>query len=807
MQSLLRDVRYGIRSLLHSPGLTIVAVVTLNLGIGLTTMMFSIVYATLFKGLPFPDGDRILVVERTSPSRGIKRQSVPIQDYFDFKAQQRAFTDLGAYTSGSISVSGDEKAERFAGSWITANTFDILGVRPMLGRAFRAGEDTPSGDKVVIVAFSLWKDRYASDPAIIGKRIRVNGVPHTIVGVMPEKFAFPINDKIWLPLQTDPLAQPRGQGEMLDVFGKLRPRVSLEDAAADVSTIAKRLAIQYKESNEGFGALVQRFTDSFVGNGRPLLLTMLGAVMFVLLIACANVANLLLDRAAHRSKEMGIRTALGASRSAVVRQFLVESLVLSVVATALGVGAAQLGVSLFNRAIASTLLPFFIDVKLHPQVLGFTIVLAAATTLLSGVIPAVQSSRSDINEILKDDSRGASSFRIGRISRALVMFEVALSCSLLVAAGLMVKSVAKMRAMDPGFSTANVFTARVGFPPSSGDTVAQWRFFDQLEARVAALPGVRAAALTSALPAVGAGFGSTTFAVEGQSYLADKDYPSARAASVTPKFFNVINTPMFSGRAFADGDRSDAPPVTVVNRAFAAKYFGTANPIGRRVRMGDARSTKPWLTIVGVVGNTFGGNQDDPTEPTLFQPLAQSRTGFVYITAKTAGPPLAITQGVREAVATLNSDLPLFWVQSFDEAISGSIWFLRTRIMGTLFMIFGCVALFLGSVGLYAVMSFTVSRRTRELGVRMALGARGADVERMILRQAASQLAIGMAAGLLLAFAIANLLKRILFEVDARDPIVFGGVVGVLLIVGLMASLIPATRATRIDPLEALRSS
>jgi putative ABC transport system permease protein len=807
MQALLREIRYGIRSLLHSPGLAIVAIVTLMLGIGLTTMMFSIVYGTLFKGLPFPDGDRILVVERVNPWRGIKQQSLPIQDYIDYRAQQHAFTDLGAFASGSIYVSGEEKAERFAGSWITANTFDILGVHPMLGRAFRAGEDTPSGDKVAIVSYSLWKGRYASDPAIVGKRIRVNGVPHTIVGVMPEKFAFPINDKIWLPLQTDPMAVPRSDGQMLDVFGKLKPGVSLDDAASDMVTVAKRLAAQYPQSNAGFGAQVLRFTDSFVGSGRPLLLTMLGAVAFVLLIACANVANLLLDRAAHRSREVGIRTALGASRVTVVRQFLIESMLLSLVATALGVATAQLGVSLFNRAIATTTLPFFIDVKLHPQVLVFTILLAGATTLLSGVIPAIQSSRSDINEILKDETRGASSFRIGRISRTLVVFEVALSCSLLVAAGLMVKSIAKMRGMDPGFKTAKVFTARVGFSTGTVDTLAEWRFFDDVQSKVAALPGVQVAALTSALPAAGGGFGSTAFAVEGQSYVAEKDYPNTRIGSVTPSFFKVIGAPLSAGRPFTDADRSDALPVAIINRAFAAKYFPASSPLGRRVRVGDARSRQEWRTVVGVVGNTFSGNQDEPMEPTLFEPMAQARTPFVYITARTSGPPLAIAQSVREAVAALNSDLPLFWVQSFDDAIAGSTWFLRTRIMGTLFMIFGVVALFLGSVGLYAVMSFSVSRRAREMGIRMALGARGANVVQMVLRQAASQLAIGMAAGLLLAFAMANLLRRILFEVDGRDPVVFGGVVAVLTMVGLIACIVPAVRATRIDPLTALRSN
>ena len=806
MHGILRDVRYGIRSLLKSPGLTLVATLALTLGIGLTTTMFSIVYGALMKGLPYPDGDRIMIIQRANPARGITRQSaLPIQDYFDYKAQQHSFGDLATITSGTIYVSGEEKAERFDGSWITANTFDIVGVRPMLGRNFRTGEDSPSGEKVAILAYSTWRERYSGDANIIGKHIRVNGVPYSVVGVMPEGFAFPNNDKIWVPQQADPLATKRGQGPFLQVVGKLKPGVSIDQANVDVATIAKRLASEYKESNEGFTASVQKFTDNYIGNEpRQLLYTMLGAVFFVLLIACANVANLLLDRAAHRTKEVGIRTALGASRSAVVRQFLAESLVLSLVATVFGIMVAYFGIAMFNRAITVTQIPFFIDIRLHPQVLMFTILIAFLTTLISGAIPAIQSSRADINEILKDETRGASSFRIGKISKALVVFEIALSCGLLVAAGLMIKSVTNMRTMDPGYSTQNVFTARIGFPAAYTDTVAEWRFFDQVLERVAALPSVQTVSISSHLPATRQGFGGNNFALEGQTYLKDKDYPNASSVSVTPNFFATVKTPIVQGRAFTDADRVDALPVAIVNRAFVKKYFPNVDPIGRRIRMGGARSTAPWSTIVGVAGDMFSGNQDNPFNPAIFQPFAQARSTFVYIAARTAGPPLAITQGVREAVATLNPDIPLYWVQPFEDAVAQSLWFVR--VFGAMFMIFGFVALFLASVGLYAVMSFSVSRRTREVGIRMALGARGSDVVGMIFGQGLWQLGIGMAVGLTLALGISQLLKIVLFQVQPRDPVIFGGVAVVLVIVGVIACLVPARRATLVDPLVALRS-
>jgi putative ABC transport system permease protein len=805
MQSLLRDVRYAFRSLIKSPGLTIVATLALTLGIGLTTTMFSIIYGAMMKGLPYPDGNRIMVVTRSNPSREIRQQALPVQDFVDYKAQQHTFTDLGATTSGTIYVSGTEKAERFDGSWITANIFDIIGVRPILGRNFRAGEDTPSGERVAIIAYSTWKDRYNGDPKILGKAIRVNGNPFVIVGVMPEGFAFPNNDKIWVPLQVDPLATKRGEGQFVSVVGKLKPGVSLDEASVDVATVAKRLADQYKESNEGFTASAQAFVDNYIGKEpKRLLYTMLGAVFFVLLIACANVANLLLDRAAHRTKEVGIRTALGASRSAVVMQFLAEAFVLSFAATLIGVAAAHFGIVAFNNAIASSQPPFFIDIRLHPPVLLFSIGVAFVTTLIAGAIPAYQSSRADINEILKDESRGASSFRIGRISKALVMFEIALSCGLLVAAGLMIKSVTKLKTMDPGFTTSNVFTARLGFPAAYTDTLAEWRFFDDVIARVTSMPGVQGAALASGLPGARQNIGGNQFGIEGKEYAKDKDFPNARWASVTPGFFDALNIPIEQGRKFTEADRVGSLPVIIVTKAFAEKYFPRQDVIGKRIRIGNSKSKQPWVTVVGVIGNVFSGGQEDPKPPAMFQPFAQARTGFVYIAARTSGAPMALTQTIRQTIASINADIPLYWAQPLSTAIAEQTWFIR--VFGTMFMIFGFVALFLASVGLYAVMSFGVSRRTREVGIRMALGAQGRDVVRMIFGQGMVQLGVGMTLGLGLAAAIAQLMKVVLFDVQPRDPTIFGGVAAVLAFVGLLACFIPAKRATLVDPLVALRS-
>ena len=805
MQSLLRDVRYGLRSLLKAPGLTAVAVLALTLGIGLTTTMFSIVYGALLKGLPFPDSDRIVAVFRSNPSRNIQQSSISILDYFDYEAQQKSFAELAGFTSGTIFVSGDEKAERFDGSWITANALSMLGVKPILGRNFTPGEDTPQGAKVAILSYTMWHDRYASDANIVGRVIRVNGVPTVVVGVMPERFEFPQNDKIWLPLQTDPNATKRADAPQIQVVGKLKPGASFDQANVELATIAKRLAAAYPDADEGFTTNARPFVDTYIGpQPRQLLFTMLGAVFFVLLIACANVANLLLDRAAHRTKEVGVRVALGASRGAVVRQFLAESLVLSLAATVLGIVVAHFGVEAFNRALAITQVPFFIDIRLHPQVLLFTIAVAGVTTLVAGAIPAYQSSRADINEILKDDSRGASSFRIGRITKGLVIFEIALSCGLLVAAGLMIKSVAKLRNLDPGFTTKDVFTARVGFPVAYTDTIAQWRFFDDVLQKMSAIPGVVSASVSSGIPATRQGFGGNTFGVEGQSYLKDKDYPNARWLSVTPDFFTTLKTPVVNGRAFTLGDRAGELPVAIVNREFVSKFLNNQNPIGKRIRIGDSRSKQPYLTIVGVVGDMFSGDNEHPIVPAIFQPFAQSRVNFAWISARTSGPPTSITASVRQAVSSVNADIPLYWVDSLDNQIAQQTWFVR--VFGTMFMIFGFVALFLASVGLYAVMSFSVSRRIREVGIRMALGARAADVVRMIFGQGLVQLGVGMTLGLLLAAGIGQTLKIILFQVQPRDPTIFVGVVAVLTLVGLVACLVPARRATQVDPLVALRA-
>ena len=802
MPALSRDLRYAARSLRNSPTLTLVAALALTLGIGLTTTVFSIVYAALMRGLPYEGAEQITYVRLDNPSRDFRNMPMSIHDFVDYRAQQRSFTSLAGFYTGTVNVSGNERAERYSGSWTTSNLFDIYGVKPILGRGIRDGEDRPGGERVVVLGYRMWQDRFGGKPGVIGTQIRVNGLPYTIVGVMPDKFALPFNAQLWMPLQMDPLAIERGQGQDLSVLGRLKPGVTLEAASADLRAIAKRLEAEYKKTNEGITARAVTFMDGELGpEPRQLLYTMLGAVGLVLLIACTNVANLLLDRAAHRTKEVGIRTALGASRLAVVRQFLAEALLIAALGSALGVVLAYVGVELFNRAIVDTQPPSWLDIRLHPPVLLFAIGAGLLATLASGALPAIQSSRSDINEVLKDSTRGSSSLKIGKMSKALVIFEIALSCGLLVAAGLMIKSVAKIRNMDPGYPTANMFTARVGFPAGYTDTLMQKRFFEQLEPKLAALPGVRAASISSGLPGVGGG--GSDFAVEGATYANARDYPRASTLSVTPSFFGTFGLPIRRGRGVEPSDREATLPVAVVSQRFADKHF-KGDAIGRRIRLGNAESKEPWRTIVGVVPDVYSGNPEEPKDERVYLPFAQSHSNFASLAVRTSGPPAAIAPALRDAVASVNADIPIYFPYTLEEALARPLWFIR--VFGTMFMIFGFIALFLASVGLYAVMAFSVSRRTREVGIRMALGAQGRDVVRMVFGQGLMQLAIGMTAGLALALGVSRVLSILLFDVQPRDPVVFGSVVGVLTLAGLMACFLPARRATRVDPLVALRS-
>jgi putative ABC transport system permease protein len=779
-----------------------VATLALAFGIGVTGTMWSIIYGALIKGLPFDKPNQIVTVWRTNLSRNEDRMSTTIHDYTDWAAQQHVFSEMGAYRCGTMNVSGRDKPERYDGCWTTAGALSLPHVRPMLGRLIQPGEDKPGGEAVAVLGYAMWRDRYASDSSVVGSAIRVNGHPYTIVGVMPEGFLWPDNNQLWIPDQQDPLALKRNAGDWLEVTGRLRDGVSIAEAHAALDGIAQRIEKEHKETNEGVRTRVLPYVEANIGpEANKLLYTMLGAVAFVLLIACANVANLLLDRAAHRTKEVGVRTALGASRGAIVRQFISEAFVLSVLGAVLGTIIAYFGIDAFNRAIASSQPPFFIDIKLHPPVLAFIAGLTLLSSCVSGFLPALQSARMDISEILKDDSRGASSLHIGKMSRALVMFEIALSCGLLVAAALMTKSVTKLRTMDPGFATENIFTARVAFPQNT-DTVHQRLFFEQLPPRLLAIPGAQSVAISSGVPGIGRD--DRSVALDGKSYARPQDHPRVNYLSATPGYFSTLGIRMRSGREFTESDNGANLPVAIVTQSFVDANYPGQDVIGKRFQWAGGSDSLTWHTIVGVIPNLFTGDNEHPFSATVLVPFAQTQTAFASIIVRTGSSPMSITTAVRGAVASLDQDTPIYFVYSMPEAIARPTWFVR--VFGTMFMIFGVIALFLAGVGLYAVMAFSVSRRTREVGIRMALGAKRGDVVRMIFRQGMLQLGVGLAIGMVFAFGVSTLLSNVLFDVQPRDPAVFGAVVAVLASAGLAACWVPARRATGVDPLIALRS-
>jgi putative ABC transport system permease protein len=803
--SLLQDLRFGLRLAWRQPALTAIAVLALTLGIGLTTMMFSMIQGSLLRGLPFDEADRILVVSSTDMTRPDNERLPVLQhDFAEWREAQRSFEVFAAFYGGTVNVSGNEgRPERYEGAFMTARGFDVTRVRPLLGRTFIAADERPGAPKVVVLGYPIWRDRFERDSAVVGRPIRINGQPATVVGVMPEGFMFPMRQQIWVPLALDVARTARGDGMSLIVFGRLAAGVSSEQAQAEMATLARRQATEHPATNEHRGVVVLPYIQAFFGSQLVnMLYTMLAAVLGVLLIACANVTNLLLARASTRSKEIAIRTALGAGRRRVMGQLLGEALVLAAIGTLLGLVVAHVGLTVFTGWVAMSQPPFWIDFRLDGTVLLFTAAITFVAAMASGILPALQASRCDVNDVLKDESRGTSGFRLGRFSKALVVAEIAVSCGLLVAAGLAIRSVVNLSRTDFAFDTTSVFTARLGlFEANYPDEASRVRFYDELLRRLEALPGARSAAIAQGLPTMGGE--RPVFAVEGRAYPTDLDYPMAMSVAASPGYFETLGKRVLRGRDFSSADVAGAPPVAIVNQSFAAKLFAGEDPIGRRIRVGRGDSREPWITIVGVAPDLYMSGIENLVPEGFYVPLAQRPPSFASLAVLAKGEPAAMTSSVRAAVSALDPDLPLYWVRTMAESIAENSWYYR--VFGSLFMMFGIAALFLATVGLYGVTSFSVSRRTHEIGVRMAIGADRRRVLGHILRQGAVQLALGLAAGLVIAAGLSQLLTFLLFGVEPWDPATFISVILTLAAAALAAMLVPARRAMRIDPVIALR--
>jgi len=806
VRSSLSELRFAFRSLRSQPGLSAIGIVALAMGIGFTTIMFSIVHGALYRGLPFPDGDRIYLLSGTNPSRGVERMGITVPDFVDWRSEQRSFEDLGAFTTGTINVSGIERPIRFDGGFMSANTFRILGVQPFLGRGFQEGEDLPGAPGVIVLAYHVWRDDFGSDPGVVGQPVRVNGEPSTIVGVMPEEFRFPVLQEVWVPLELDPLSEVRGEGRQLSVFGKMREGMMEEEARTDLGGIAQRLAQAYPESNEGMAPVITPYTENFIGQETTnILLVMLGVVLLVLVVACVNVANLLLARTAGRTRELAIRTALGASRSRVLGHLLAEATVLALLGAMGGLLVAKVGIDLFDRVVVDTDPPFWFVFALDEPILLFVVAITVLAALVSGVIPGIKASGANTNEYLKDASRGSSSLRIGRLSRVLVIAEVTLSVGLLVAAGLMTKGIVLLRTMEYGFEREAVFTARIGiFETDFPDGESRQLFFRNLEEGLANRPEVSAVALTSTLP--GLGSGTTRFALLGEAYDSEQDYPMARTALITPDFFETFETEAIQGRTFTRADDPHGEHVAIVNRSFADRFFPGRDPVGEQIRPGTEEVDAPWLTIVGVAPDLYmqGVGNSDSEPAGFYTPLAQGDARFLTVAVRGQGRDArTLTSVVREEVGKLHPDTPLYWVQTMEEALAENLW--QFDVFGGLFGIFGLGALFMSAVGLYGVVSFSVKQRTQEVGIRMAMGAGGGDVLRLVLRQGTIQVGMGLTLGLGLGWLLSKAMQVSVFGVEPWDPAVFAAIAAVMLATGFLASFVPARRATRVSPVEALR--
>jgi predicted permease len=806
MAHLWTDLRSGVRMLIKYPTLSLVATLTLGLGIGLSTTVFCVVNGGLFKGLPFPDADRIVSLVATNPSQNQPRQPISAQDLAVWNARQTSFEKIGAFAFAPTNLSNDAgRPERFSGGQLTVAAFDVLGVQPILGRGFREGDDRPGADPVILLSYELWRDRFAGTPDVVGRSIRANGISRSVIGVMPEKFAFPIREALWMPLTIDPVPKPRGQGPSYQVIGKLRSDVSLAQAKAQATTIASQIASEFPDTNRGVGADVMPYAKTILGPEiYSLLYTMLGAGIGVLLIACVNVSNLLVARASLRQREVAVRIALGAARSRVVRQHLTEVLVLATLGGGIGILLSIFGMRWFTQALSVNPPPFWITFELDYRVMLFVLGLIVLASLFAGGLPAMHAARVSAGAVLKDDSRSSTSARLGRFSSALVVAELAVSCGLLIAAGLMIKSVVQLKNVQMPFAIENVLTARVDLPRGDyPDSAASIRFFEQLLPRLRAVPGVEAATLSDGLPA--AGNGSIPVQIEGKAYPQNSDYPLAREGIVTPGYFETFQTRLRSGREFTTADVSTSQPVAIINESFARTHFPAVDPVGHQMKRIRPNSKEPWLTIVGVVPDLLmegiGNNNASPVG--YYIPISQSDVANgVRIAVRTRGEPGGVTPLIRSAVTSLDTNLAIYEVNTLRWVIDRQTWFYT--VFGTFFMAFGICALFLAAAGLYGVMSFAVTQRTREIGVRSALGAPGLLLVLLIMRKSVVQLVLGLFLGLGLALLASGALQPVLYHVNPRDPMVLTVVLAALGATSVLATVLPAWRVTKIDPIVAL---
>src|SRR5262245_26124099 len=822
MQTLLQDLRYGPRMLLKNPGFTLIAVATLSLGIGANTAIFSVLYGVLLKPLPYPDPNPIVRVWQAAPASGLAQLGFSEGQLMRLRAGNQSFQQIGGYAIRSANLTDQNETQRIAIAWMTAGVFESLGVQPAIGRTFRREDEAPGSQRVAVLSYEIWRRQYGGDANILGRTIRLNDNPTTVVGVMPPDFrlpedlSIPQGAQLWLSAPIDP-ANPNWGSYYLQPVARLRPGVRPEQAFAEVSAVFAQLRQDHPEgaiNDPGYKIHVLPLYDDLVGAVKKALWVLVGAVGLVLLIACANVSSLLLARAAGRRKEIAVRSALGAGRGRLVRQLLTESALIALSGGAVGVTLAAWGVDLIAKTNLINV-PRLSQISLNVTALLFTLGISLVAAILFGLAPAAQASRLDLNRALREEGRGLAPGSGGsRVQRALVVSEVALAVVLGSAAGLLLRSFDQLLRIDPGFNVKSLLTVNISLPASRyQDNPRVTAFYDQLLERVRALPGVVSAAATSGAPMTGA-YGDTVFQIEGRpdnNGVVDQSIPPDRNAyghfyfwNVTTDYFKTMGIALRQGRALQPSDDANAPPVVVINETMARGFWPNESPLGKRIQLLVGASQKGPLTeIVGVVRDVSLHQLNEETQPEAYYSQAQGPARTMSLVVRTATDPLALAAAVRREAQALDSAAPVFDVSTAEQTLGQTV--AQPRFNLILLGLFAVVALLLASVGIYGVLANAVRRRTHEMGVRLALGARPGAVFRLVIRQGMGLTGAGIGIGLSGAFALTRYLESLLYEVKPTDPLTFGGVVLLLLGVALLGCWIPARRATKVDPLVALR--
>jgi putative ABC transport system permease protein len=801
LEMLIQDLLYGLRTLIRKPAFTLVAITVLALGIGANTAIFSVVYSVLLRPLPFKDPGRLVMLFSHNTRQDVSYSTLSADDLSDFQKQNDVFEGLAAVTGKwafSINLTGE--AEQIFGSWVSANFFQVLGQPPQIGRAFSAQEDLPSGNHVTILSFEMWQRRFGGSPDMLGKTLMIGGTPYQVVGVMARGFRFLEDAELWLPAGQNPVGQRGRNVRYINAIARLKPGVSLEQADAAMKTIAARLENQYADTNTGFTTDLRFLLDHVTSQARRTLYMLLAAVGFVLLIACANIANLLLVRSVDRQREVAVRAALGADRGRLVKQFLTESMLLSVLGSALGLLLARWGIRLLVSM--SPNIPRLDEIRIDLWVLAFTLSLSLATGMIFGLVPAIQATHADFQEKLKESGRGGSSGAPRRRLRsALVVSEVALALVLLISSGLLIRSFVRLINVDPGYRTENMVVVNTLVPPTKYPQPQQrLDLYYSLEEKLKSLPGIINAGAVSRFPLSGVtGSNNITsfFTIEGHT-VATGERPEIDYRIASTDYFETMGIPLIRGRKFT---RQDATQVALINEAAAGKFWPDSDPVGKRVNFGNPAQT-PWVTIIGIVGNVRHLGLEVEPRPEVYRPYPNNPLTAPAIAVRTALNPRDMTALIRSELHLVEKEMPIT-IATIDQLIDLSV--AQRRFSMTLLGIFAVLAMVLAVVGIYGVMSYVVSQRTAEIGLRIALGAERSHVVKMVVYEGLSLTAAGVVLGLALSMAATRMLAGLLFGVTSTDPLTYVAVSFVLAAVAVMACCIPALRASRVDPLVALR--